>query len=251
MTNPAPCDLLPWDSEFFRCRIARVRGNTLNPERALEIDQWGRRNRIRCLYFLSRADDPRTIQAAEEAGFALVDIRVTLERALGESEGSSHLRSPAATEIRPAKPRDLPKLQTIGRTAHSATRFFSDTNFPRGAAEEFYSTWISLEVRGRAQTVLVAASATDEAIGYISCHLDPDRREGLIGLVGVSAAFRGRGIGKSLVQAGLDWFDTQKACGVTVVTQGSNRASQRLYQRCGFVHADMQLWYHKWYPLLD
>jgi hypothetical protein len=36
-----------------------------------------------------------------------------------------------------------------------------------------------------------------------------------------------------------------------VVTQGNNLAAQRLYQTCGFLSRDLQLWYHKWYPVWD
>jgi ribosomal protein S18 acetylase RimI-like enzyme len=32
----------------------------------------------------------------------------------------------------------------------------------------------------------------------------------------------------------------------TVVTQGRNIASQRLYQKHGFVTQSIQLWYHRW-----
>ena len=45
--DPAPCELLPWDTEFFRCRIARVCGDTLKPEQAAQIDDWSRQHRIR------------------------------------------------------------------------------------------------------------------------------------------------------------------------------------------------------------
>jgi ribosomal protein S18 acetylase RimI-like enzyme len=108
-----------------------------------------------------------------------------------------------------------------------------------------------LEAQGRAQVVLVAASAINRPLGYISCHGNSASREGQIGLVGVSPEARGQGIGKNLVMGALDWFKTQGADKVTVITQGNNRAAQRLYQQCGFLSHDLQLWYHKWYPVLD
>jgi dTDP-4-amino-4,6-dideoxy-D-galactose acyltransferase len=249
--NSAPCELLPWDTEFFCCRIARVWGDTLREEQAVQIDEWSRSNRIRGLYFLSRADDPATIQTAERHGFGLVDIRVTFERVVMNSHDSTHPALPAGTSIRSVQPDDLPGLQAMARTGHTETRFFSDSHFPRQRAEDLYSTWITLESQGRAQTVLVAASAANQPLGYVSCHLDPARREGQIGLAGVCPEVRGRGIGKNLVLAAIDWFRAQGAHGVTVVTQGNNRAAQRLYQQCGFLSRDLQLWYHKWYSILD
>jgi dTDP-4-amino-4,6-dideoxy-D-galactose acyltransferase len=249
--NSALCELLPWDTEFFCCRIARVCGDTLKPEQAVRIDEWSRSNRIRCLYFLSRADDPATIHTAGQHGFGLVDIRVTFDLGVMDSHNSTRPALPAGASIRPVQPNDLSGLQAMARTGHGGTRFFSDSHFPRQRAEDLYSIWITLETQGRAQTVLVAASATNQPLGHVSCHLDLASREGQIGLVGVSPEVRGRGIGKSLVLAAIDWYRVQGAHEVTVVTQGNNRAAQRLYQQCGFLSRDMQLWYHKWYPTLD
>lgn len=247
----APCELLPWDSEFFRSRIARVCGDTLEGQRAVQIDEWCRCNRIQGLYFLSRSDDPSTIQTAEQHGFGLVDIRVTFERAVMSSHDLVRPDPPAGIAVRPAQAADLQSLQAMARTAHTETRFFSDSHFSRQRAEDLYSTWITLEVQGRAQFVLVAASPTDQPLGYVSCHLDPTRQHGQIGLVGVSSKVRGKGFGRDLVLTALDWYRDKGANEVTVVTQGRNRAAQRLYQRCGFLSRDLQLWYHKWYPASD
>src|ERR1035437_3313446 len=248
--NPVPCELLPWDTEFFGIRIARVCGDTLRPEPAVQIDDWCRSNNVRGLYFLSRADDPATIETAEQHGFGLVDIRVTFEHLMKKLPAPNLVAPPAGICVQPVQPDDLPALQAIAWTVHGDTRFFGDAHFPRHRAEELYSTWITLEIQGRAQSVWVATSADNQPRGYISCHLDMTRREGQIGLIGVSRETRGMGIGKSLIKTAIDWYRSQGAQRVTVVTQGKNRAAQRLYQQCGFLSLDLQLRYHKWYPVL-
>jgi len=249
--NLVPCELLPWDTDFFCCRIARICGDTLNQEQAAQINEWSRSNRIRGLYFLSRADDPATTQTAEQHGFGLVDIRLTFERRMMDAHDPICPDLPAGVRIRPFQSDDLPGLQAMARTGHKETRFFKDSHFPRQRAEDLYSTWITLESQSRAQMVLVAAPVANQPLGYISCHLDPIRREGQLGLVGVSPEVRGKGIGKKLVLTAIDWFGTQGAQEVTVVTQGNNQAAQRLYQQCGFLSRNLQLWYHKWYPILE
>lgn len=249
--NSAPCELLPWDTDFFHCRIARVCGNTLEPKQAIQIDEWSRNNRIQGLYFLSRVDDPVTVQTAEQHDFGLVDIRIALERVMANSHEPPRPDPPAGVTIRPVQPADLPGLQAMARAVHRETRFFNDSHFPRQRAEDLYSTWITLESQGRAQAMLVAASAANQPLGYITCHLAPSRREAQIGLVGVSPEVHGQGIGSALVLAAMYWYWTQGAHAVTVVTQGRNHAGQRLYQRCGFLSRDLQLWYHKWYSTQD
>jgi dTDP-4-amino-4,6-dideoxy-D-galactose acyltransferase len=246
--DPVACDFLPWDTEFFGRRIARVRGDTLNPQRAAQVDSWSRCNQIQGLYFLSCANDPATVRTAEQHGFQLVDVRLTFERALnGESKPEPSSRS-TGTSVRTFQPTDLSALQAVARVAHKDTRFFGDTHFSPGRAEDLYSTWITLESQGGAAILFVATIPPDQAVGYISCHLDASHKEGRIGLLGVDAAVHGRGIGQSLVNAALDWFREQGVAVATVVTQGKNRSAQRLYQRCGFLTHDLQFWYHKWYP---
>ena len=244
----ALCELLPWDSQFFHCRIAKVRSDTLTDEEATEVEEWVMAERVSGLYFLARADCPASIQIAQNHGFALVDIRVTMEYEVANCGGRANGQANSSPVIiRPARAEDLAELQSIARTAHVDSRFFSDSHFPRHLAEELYRTWIRLECEGRAQCVLVAISAADKALGYVSCHFDKKTRSGQIGLSGVSHEARGRGIGKNLVNAALEWFDRRGADKVIVATQGKNIAAQRLYQRCGFVIQDLQLWYHKWF----
>jgi len=64
-----------------------VRGGRLNRATLAAIERWAARERIECLYFLADSGDPETAPLAEESGFRLVDLRVTLERRLGGSAG--------------------------------------------------------------------------------------------------------------------------------------------------------------------
>jgi dTDP-4-amino-4,6-dideoxy-D-galactose acyltransferase len=194
---PVPCELLPWDTHFFGCRIARVCGHSLTAGQAAQIEDWCRQNRIRALYFLSRSDDPLTIQLAEQHDFGLVDVRVTFEQPLNTGEPFG---CPPAGDVRlrPVQPDDL--------------------------------------------------SPRDQAVGYVSCHYNGTSHAAQIGLVGVDSAARGQGVGSTLVRAAGQWCRNQGARELTVVTQGKNRAAQRLYQRCGFLTQDLQFWYHKWFP---
>jgi dTDP-4-amino-4,6-dideoxy-D-galactose acyltransferase len=232
------CHLLAWDTEFFGFRIARVDGETLTPERVVQIDSWCLQNQIRCLYFLAGADDPQTARLAEGAGWRLVDVRLTFEITQPQPQ--------AAVSTRPVRPDDLPRLIKIARTAYRDTRFYFDSNFPPHLCDALYETWLVRSCEGDADAVLVL-DVEGVPAGYLTCHLDRPAGAGRIGLVGVAAAAQGRGIGQALVRAGLAWFAGQAASRVTVVTQGRNVAAQRLYQRTGFLSAATQLWYHKWF----
>ena len=247
MRAAAVCELLPWDSDWFGVRIARVRGHRLTPARVQTILRWCRRQHIACLYFLAGSDDAGTIRLAEQAGFRCVDVRMTFEREL--RAGSGARRATGGITVRPARPADLPGLRRIARTSHRDTRFFADPGFARPRAAGLYERWIERSYQGAASSVLVAARR-GRPLGYLTLRRDAGD-VGRIELVGVEAAVRGQGIGSLLVQAGLAWCRRQRLERVRVVTQERNLSAQRLYQRHGFLAHEVRLSYHKWFTPLS
>jgi dTDP-4-amino-4,6-dideoxy-D-galactose acyltransferase len=240
--------MLEWDTAFFGFRVARVRGDVLTRERVRQIDAWCRQAGVRCLYFLSRADDANTTRLAEDNNFRLVDIRMTFRYRAPDAIRGTKGHAKCAAVVRHARLEDIYPLQSIARESYHDTRFYFDAEFPRQLCELLYETWIKLSYEGYADEVLVA-ELDGVPVGYISCHLDEESRIGKIGLVGVSSQARGQGVGQALVFSALEWFSTQGAQEALVVTQGRNCAAQRLYQRCGFLAQKVQLWYHKWFTL--
>lgn len=242
---PEPCQLLAWDTEFFGRPIARITGNRLDHLLAERVERWCAAQQIECLYFLADSDDPLTVQAAEDHGYRLMDVRITLRHRLAAGAAASEITE-EPIQVRNARDSDVPFLETIARMSYHNTRYYADPCFPDATCDELYATWIRRSCEGYANRVIVA-EADSVPIGYISCHLSSDTMQGNIGLVGVSAEQQGRGVGLLLVNCALDWFGERGVQVVDVVTQGRNIAAQRLYQRSGFVTHAVQLWYHRWF----
>jgi dTDP-4-amino-4,6-dideoxy-D-galactose acyltransferase len=239
-----PCESLPWDSQFFGFSVARVRSRKLDPAIAREVDGWCRRRGVSCLYFLARADDGATTRTAEDAGYRLVDVRVTLEREMIDTDqGRFELAG-----LRQARPDDASILGETARVSYRDTRFHYDPNIPLAQSDALYQRWVEVSIEGYADAVFVTEDEQG-ATGYISCHLNAAEHCGTIGLVGVVERARGRSVGRRLVEGALGWFTVQGMRNASVVTQGRNVAAQRLYQRCGFVTRSVELYYHKWYVL--
>jgi dTDP-4-amino-4,6-dideoxy-D-galactose acyltransferase len=233
-----PCEFLDWDSHFWGFRIGRVRGARLSPGAIERIEAWCAEHGIRCLYFLGDANDLETARLAEGAGFRLVDTRMAYARFLADDDLKG-------TDVRVADESDIPELRRIAGTSYRSTRFYVDLCFPRQLCDELYATWIETSCRGYAQAVLVAEGSRGVE-GYISCHLEPGATLGSIGLVGVDAAARGRGVAQRLVRNACGWFKSAGALRVKVVTQARNIEAQRVYQRSGFLVEDVGLWFHRW-----
>lgn len=234
MAASGACELLEWDTEFWGFPIGRVVGRAVSAE----VDEWASANGVACVYFLAPSDDPDGVRDAEDGGFELVDVRVELDR---PSDGGE------AVEVRSARPDDLEQLRTLaGRVHRGETRFYADPGFPDERCDELYALWIERSAAGWADQVFVA-EADAEVAGYVSCHADEERGRGSIGLIGVGEAARGRGLGASLVNAAVAWSRERGLPAVSVVTQGRNVQAQRLFQRCGFRTAAVDLWFHKWY----
>jgi dTDP-4-amino-4,6-dideoxy-D-galactose acyltransferase len=216
---------------------------------------WCRAEAIDCLYLLSNANAIETARLAEEQGFHLVDIRVTLEKKLmrsamtepgGDGAKPGSLPADPRTSIRAARESDIPALRAIAMVSHTDSRFYADGHFQRARCDGLYATWIENSCRGWADLVFVAEHE-GSPVGYLSSHVREGVR-GEVGLLGVHADARGRGLARNLVEATVDWFAERQLATATVVTQGCNAAAQRLYQSCGFSTASMQLWHHRWFP---
>lgn len=244
-TDADPCAILDWDSDFWGQRTARVAGDSLTEARCAAIDAWCCAHRVACLYFLARADDPETTALAEAHEYHLMDIRMTLRRAAAGTLEQSGLGGAATVLVRPYHRDDGPMLEAIARVSHRHSRFYSDRHFPRAACDALYAAWIAKSCDGDADAVRVAERG-GRPVGYITCHRDA-AGGGTIGLLAVWPEARGEGIGQHLVRDALAWFTANGVARLSVVTQGRNRAAQRLYQRCGFLTDDISLWYHKWY----
>lgn len=237
--DPSPCEFLPWDSEFFGLRVGRVIRRSLDPGYLDAVRRWRREQDVACLYFLASSDDPSTVRLAEDAGFRLVDVRITFQRPLDDLSPTRERRT-----IRPCTAKDLDALRAVARTNHRHSRFYFDERFAPERCDDLYGRWLEESLRGFADAVWVA-DHDGEVAGYLTVHR---RRDGTgdIGLVGVSESARGRGVGSRLLEETLRWAASEGLSRMDVVTQGRNLGAQRFYQRQGFTTRSLELWYHGW-----
>jgi len=238
-----PCTLLPWDSEFFGFPVACVTANVLTEQSAAALVDWCARRNVKCLYLRARSDCAETGRVAASTGFRFVDTRMDFEL---EAKSISQHHS-AGVSYRPACEPDLPALRQMARNAHRDTRFFFDGRFDPSRTEDLYAKWIDVEYARKDGRVWVAEAGAGQPAGYASCHIDSENHYGRVGLLGVDASHRGRGIGRGLLNTAIEWSLKNGFTTVRVATQARNVPAQRLYQAIGFRTIEIANWYHRWF----
>ena len=234
---------LDWDSEFFGYNLAFVRKRSLTLEEQGRIEEFVREERIVFLQFLCDSRDRSSVIAAEASGYSFVDMRVTVRRLFPPEPPAPDLGS---LRFARAPVADIPGLRAIAHESYRDSRYYFDGHFDEGQVAELYSKWVENGVYGALEDYVYALYEGAAPVAFCSIkELSP--KEAKVGLVGVDATLRKRGLGKLLLTSVLSQIHRDGFESLITVTQGRNYSAQQLYQRCGFTTEKVELWYHKWY----
>jgi len=108
-----------------------------------------------------------------------------------------------------------------------------------------------LEVKGNSLGDVIFAEKAGEYIGYCwtvpNCGRDSStgRNKGQIYMMGVAPAFRGKGVGRKLLQAGLSYLQSKGKEIIDLTVDNGNPPAVKLYDSQGFRLRDKTLWYEK------
>lgn len=223
-TMQADPERLAWDTEFFGVPVGRA-------THLKGLTKWANENQVGLVCLL--ADTVAEVQQAEERGFRLMDVRLTLSRPTTMMSSSARL----------IRSDEVPALCEIARSAYPLTRFYADPRLSDDRCGDMYAEWTRSLCDGAADVVLVA-NRKGEPIGYVTVNVDGLASE--IGLIAVQDGLRGHGIGADLVRGAIDVAKVRGAEQMTVVTQGLNVGAIRTFEGCGFRTSRTQFWLHKW-----
>jgi ribosomal protein S18 acetylase RimI-like enzyme len=82
--------------------------------------------------------------------------------------------------------------------------------------------------------------------GYHFCKVDADARLGYIDFIGVDESVRGRGLGATLLAAGIDWMlSCPEADKISLTVNADNATALKLYKNFGFVTERVMRSYRK------
>ena len=91
--------------------------------------------------------------------------------------------------------------------------------------------------------ILVAEAEDGHVIGYITTRLNAESRLGWIPNLAVDPIWQGRGLGRQLVLAALDYLRRAGMIHAKIETLTSNERGQALYPSLGFIEVARQIHY--------
>jgi ribosomal protein S18 acetylase RimI-like enzyme len=143
--------------------------------------------------------------------------------------------------VRRATPADLPSIGRLGALLVKEHYDFDPRRFmaakPRTAAD--YASFMNTQLEDTDRAVLVAVDDR-EVIGYAYAAVEGHDYMALRGPAGVlhdvivNPEHRGRGVGRLLIEAALEFFSSRGVPRVVLSTAARNEAAQRLFARMGF-----------------
>lgn len=177
---------LPWDSEFFGCRMARLDGvfplnapwYRPNADYTGAIAHLVENAKARDVRYLFASVDPRdlaTLRALGSLGFSLIETRVCYHRDL--TDYSPTERYP----VRIATADDVAGLErTAQAMANPYDRFHADPFFDPSATDRLMRRWVQASIRdGFADVTIVPAADQPTAFCTVRYHKDRWDRWGL------------------------------------------------------------------------
>jgi GNAT superfamily N-acetyltransferase len=235
--------LSPLDTQRFGVRTARARVTTV--EEVPEVLDFCAREGVQFLIARCRADDLRIAHQLEQAGGRLMDTLVYYRRDLRKAPVPEE-KPPVL--IRPARPEDEEAIRHVATEAFRGYRghYHADPRLDPAKADEAYVDWAVRSCRGELADEVLVAVGEKALLGFVSlCFGRSGEAEGR--LFGVSPEAWGKGVSRALMVEALRWCQRRGALYMSISTQLTNIAVQKVWVRVGFEPSHAYYTFHVWF----
>lgn len=221
---------LKWDSEFFKKKMGELIVDPESPPKLSSILKRAKEHRFQYIICKLYTQQIPFIKTLESFGFYLSDVGVTWELMLKDFNFPYiDEKTYAKGSITMATEKDIKMLKRLVTSLFLDSRFYNDPFFSKREANRLYRAWIENSVKGKGADIVYVAPE----IGFVTCKkVSVDRGE--IILIGIKKGFRGKGIGKTLLNATINWAKTQNLNSLSARTQLRNLQAMNFYVKSGF-----------------
>lgn len=235
-----PFQILDFDSKLFGYKVAKINASNLElSDLERTLSKLSNEN-VRLVYWFIDPKDEVSNKAAKENNGFLADEKVTYVKTIFPSSKYNIYSENIKSYL--YKPMNK-QLLSLSLQSGVYSRFKIDPHFINNEFETLYTEWLRKSLSGiLAKQVLVYVKEGE--VGFIT--IGKKNGCGAIGLFAVGAQFRGRSIGRQLVEAAF--IEAAKlGCGkMQVVTQKENDTVCKLYEKLGFTVDRIVNVYHFW-----
>lgn len=227
---------LDWDSTFFNYNVGRI---IVNENQSINLSKFLLDSKeYKLVYIFSKLSLHNEL-------FKLVDEKVVLYQELSSINRNLHFDFFTIKSFDKLI-HNRQELEKLALESGTYSRFNIDENFKSGEYNKLYLTWIALSIEEKlAFDIIIATDKNETIVGFVTLN---KKSESLvdIGLVAVSDGFRGKGIGKSLMNYALNKSFELGYKEIQVVTQINNINAMKLYESVGFNIKEKTFVYHYW-----
>jgi GNAT superfamily N-acetyltransferase len=213
---------LRWDTELFGRKIGTLKRLPSSSRRLVQAIENAKTNGFQYLLCKLKCEDWKGIEMLEAVGFYLSDIGV-----IWEIDTSRDSRT--APNIRIATEKDIIALKKMTKCLFKYSRFYHDPFFTKVEADRLFAAWVENSVKSEAADIVFWI----KRVGFVTCK-KITATKGKIPLIGVVDTMRGKGFGKALVLAAIEWFRAEGIKRVQTRSQLTNIQAMDFYSKVGF-----------------
>lgn len=226
---------LDWDSEFFNLKIASMKVDSLDPEFLTKSLNECIKSNYDLIYIILEGGTYLPQMIMELYHCVLVDEKIVYNSEVFEAP----VISPFVEEFE--GPPHL--LYDLAIQAGVDSRYKFDENFSENDFLRLYKVWIDNSVNNTIADKVYVYKELNEIVGFITLKKGID--EVSIGLIATDTSQRGKGIGRSLLQAANKYTQESKNLFLNVATQKRNKIACSFYER----NAMRQKYHHNIYHI--
>lgn len=222
--------VLPWDTDFFNFKVARVTGGSLHEDVLRELFE----SDVKLAYFSSEQETELT--SNDQYEIKLVDKKLTYRKVIADAKADDN--------ILPYE-KDDPEEALLQLAVRSGlySRFNVDKGIGNEKFESLYRQWMIQSVDKKMADEVFVHYEAGVAAGFVTVGHKNERAD--IGIIAVDESFSRRGIGAALMKT-AEHYAAERYAVIQVVTQGNNMAACKLYERCGYHVEKVEYFYHLW-----
>lgn len=230
---------LPWDSNFFGYEISKIEAKGLEKDSLKHILSQAKKDRFKLIYcFVSPNDAISNTTITNAEGF-LVDQKISYVIQLADI---NYPQSPNIHSYLNKKTNE--KLKSLALQSGIASRYKLDSHFKKNEFEKLFIAWLELSMEGKIAKDVFVYVEDEKEIGVITIGVKNERAN--IGLLAVDEDYRGRAIGKHLINSAFAKARQLSLSEVQVVTQKANIGACAFYEKIGFKAESVENVYHIW-----